>query len=329
MASSLEFIDKISSVDEDYQTGDLSVYPAGKDSYYTLYEVRNNAKTKLTQTFPYSSRVLYVEDTSLFPDTGLLVVGGGEVIFYTSKTLSTFTGLKRGFSGSRQNQWMIGSEVLGAVLAEPHNAIKDSIIKIETNLGLESFPEETSLHGLLKQLETRYLAPKPIFRAYPTRGKPPLTVQFQNFSQGSPIRFLWDFGDGGTSVELSPSYTYFNEGSFTVKLTMITSLGAQGIVSKDNYVVVNNEINDAFFYVTPLVGNVNSTVFNFVDQSEGEVVSRYWVFDDGSTDSVLDPDIHTTTHIYSIAGTYNPSLIVVYADGSLKKLNLIDDIIVN
>ena len=45
-------------------------------------------------------------------------------------------------------------------------------------------------------------------------------VEFTNFSQNA-TEFEWDFGDGGTSTEESPTYTYTETGTFDVILTAI------------------------------------------------------------------------------------------------------------
>jgi len=321
-----QFIDRLSSLDSGYLTGELSLYPIAQDSKNTLYEVKNNAETFLIQGLIYTSKFLVVDSTSLFPSQGLLRVGT-ELIYYNSKTTNTFRNLKRGFAGSRQSVWSSGTTVLGSVISETHNAVKDAMINIEINLGVEINPAPASLNGILTTLETRFLSPLPIIRAFPISGVPPLTVKFQNFSGGDPIRYLWDFGDGGTSIEISPVHVYSSEGIYTVKLNMITSLGAQGVVTKSNYITVNNSEKPAFFYVDPLIGTT-ATTFNFVDQTDGSINSRYWIFDDGDKQAVLDPNIHTTTHTYTTAGTYNPTLIVVFQDKSLKRLVLSDFIIV-
>ncbi|MFZ2906482.1 MAG: PKD domain-containing protein [Cyclobacteriaceae bacterium] len=44
----------------------------------------------------------------------------------------------------------------------------------------------------------------------------------QSFGAGS---YLWDFGDGGTSTEFEPVYTYTTEGTYDITLTTVNSLG--------------------------------------------------------------------------------------------------------
>lgn len=340
---------RISSLDTGYVSGNLSVYPEARDNWETLYRATNNAETVLKQSLTYSGKFLVVEDTSKFPDNGLLRVGppagkpgAAELIAYESKTASTFNTLQRGFAGSRQNQWQAGSSVTGGVMAEHHNAVKDALIQIENNLGLKDFPAEESLNGILKAQEVRFLAPKPLFRAFPTKGAPPHKVTFQNFSGGEAVRFLWDFGDGSQSVEQNPTHIYQTEGAYTVRLNLITSTGAQGVATKSNYITVSNDEKVPFFYVSPVTGYsvqtaaamtlggnpTDPTSFQFVDQTDGTVVNRYWVFDDGESEAVDNPNSHTTTHQYATPGVYEPSLLVVFASQQLKRVFITDKVTV-
>jgi len=279
---------KIHTLQDGYQTGDLSVFPEAIDTKETLYEVSNNAVTKLRQTMTYSALVMVVESTEKFPDKGVIKISdnfdskNGELIYYSSKTSNTFKGLIRGFAGSSRSQWNINSSVSNAVSAEHHNSLKDAIIKMEVDLGLIKNPNSASLNGILKEQENRFLITKPIFRAYPLKGTSPLTVTFQSFSTGPIVKYFWDFGDGNTSSEKNPVHTYYQEGTYTVELNVVGSMGGQGISTKSNYIVVSDEEKTPFFYVSPLVGNNysknNPTLFEFVDQTDGDVKERIWNF---------------------------------------------------
>lgn len=312
----MAFVDRIASTDTDYRTGDLSLYPVAKDNYDQLYVVSNNAKTYTTQSVSYNSPYFIVDDTSAFPAKGLIMVGT-EQVYYDLKTANSFRNLKRGFANSRQNQWPINTVVSAAVCAEPHNTLKDALINIETNMGTQVDPDPASLNGLLKSLETRFYSPRPVFRASSRFGYAPFMVKFQNFSEAPALRYFWDFGDGSTSQETAPTHTYLADGTYTVTLNMITSLDAQGIVTKNDYINVGIQYKPSFFYFTPTSGTT-STEFEFIDQTDGEVSSRYWVWDDGETTAVSDPDAHTETHQYDATGVYNPSLLVIFSDGSKK-----------
>ena len=318
--------ERISTLDQGYQTGDLSVYPTAIDSNDTLYKATNNAETYLTQSLTFNGKLIIVNDTSLFPDKGIIKIGY-ESIYYEEKAGNVFKNLVRAFAGSSQNEWPIKTVVQHSVNAEHHNTIKDATINIETNIGLKESPSETSLNGILTAQEKRFLAPKAKFRAFPVIGAPPLPVRFQNISTGEAVRYLWDFGDGGLSTEKNPIHTYVGEGEYTVQLTIFTSLGAEGITIKKNYIVVDQKAKLGFMYVEPEMGTT-STTFVFVDQTDGEIVSRHWIFDDGDKLTIEDPDIHTASHMYTTAGEYNPSLLVVFADTTVKRVFLSDPIIV-
>lgn len=339
-------VDRISSLDDSYVSGDLSIYPEAIDDKEILYEATNNSWIVLKQTLSYSSNVIIVEDTTGFPNKGILRVGPPpgdsgtyEMIYYDLKTSNTFTTLKRGFAGSRQNVWYAGKAyVSNAVAAEHHNAIKDALINIEQNLGTKDDPEAASLNGILKTQEVRFLAPKPLFRAFPIKGAPSLKVRFQNFTTGHVIRYLWDFGDGGTSLEKSPTHTYLVEGQYTVKLNVITSTGAQGVVTKRGYILVDVDETMPFFYVDSIDNpysvrtatelSVDPKEFIFVDQSDGDIVQRNWVFGDGDKYTQEDPDVHEITHIYQEPGEYIVSQLIQFSNGRLKRVELPQPLVV-
>ena len=58
------------------------------------------------------------------------------------------------------------------------------------------------------------------FTATPTRGAPPLNVQFTDTSAGDITTRQWDFGDGATSTENNPTHTYTVPGTYAVTLTI-------------------------------------------------------------------------------------------------------------
>lgn len=331
---------RISSLDSAYNSGDLSLFPEALDDYESLYKATNNAQVPLKQTLTYNAKRIIVDDTSLFPANGIVRVGPDigisgqyEEIYYSRKTSNTFEGLIRGFAGSQQGKWDVGkSFVSNAVFAEHHNTIKDALLNAQVDLGLEEFPAEESLNGILKTQETRFLAPKPLFRAFPIKGPPPLQVRFQNFATGHIARYLWDFGDGGTSLEKSPIHTYVAEGVYTVKFNIVTSTGAQGVATKIEYITVSEDESVPFFYVESIddpysqetATNLSTTAkeFVFVDQSDGDIVQRNWVFGDNNTFTELDPDIHQISHVYAEPGEYTVTEIIQFSNGRLKRVEL-------
>src|SRR5207249_3343735 len=72
-------------------------------------------------------------------------------------------------------------------------------------------------------------APRADFRADPTSGTAPLTVRFSNAStdaDGDAITSSWDFGDGSTSTDRSPTHLFTSAGAFTVTLVVTDARGA-------------------------------------------------------------------------------------------------------
>ena len=76
------------------------------------------------------------------------------------------------------------------------------------------------------------------FIADTTSGVAPLTVDFTDESTGDITSYLWDFGDGETSIEENPTYTYADEGIYTVSLTVSGPAGSDSEV-KTGYITVS------------------------------------------------------------------------------------------
>ena len=76
------------------------------------------------------------------------------------------------------------------------------------------------------------------FMGSPTLGVAPLTVHFTNLSQGDIESYLWNFGDGTTSIEQNPSHTYTDIGNFGVILTAYGTEGSPETEARPDYVIV-------------------------------------------------------------------------------------------
>lgn len=65
----------------------------------------------------------------------------------------------------------------------------------------------------------------------------PFTVNFTNTSTNANVA-NWSFGDGGTSTQYHPTYTYTTPGTYSVTLTASSSCGTN-TTTKTNYIVIN------------------------------------------------------------------------------------------
>ena len=78
-------------------------------------------------------------------------------------------------------------------------------------------------HGRGMFYSTGFTSTAPLNAAFTpdkTSGVFPLTVQFNDRSTGSPTSWSWDFGDGSTSSDQSPSHIYTAAGQYNVALTI-------------------------------------------------------------------------------------------------------------
>ncbi len=127
----------------------------------------------------------------------------------------------------------------------------------------------------------------------------PYSAVFANNSLGG-INFLWDFGDGTTSTDDSPTHLYTKVGSYTVKLTAYDSSSCNKI-DDSSFTITVSPIPIASFTYNPLEPKEN-TYTNFVNQSIG--ATHYtWSFGDGDTSNLENPK-----HIYDISDTYKVCL---------------------
>jgi PKD repeat protein len=143
-------------------------------------------------------------------------------------------------------------------------------------------------------------APVANFTCMPGEGNAPLAVQFNDASAGNVTAWSWDFGDGNTSAEASPSHTYANAGTYTISLNASNAYGFNVSTVSDAVLVLSPP--SANFTYTPGEGNAPLTV-QFNDTSSGNVTAWTWDFGDGQTSAEQNP-IHT----YANAGIYTISL---------------------
>lgn len=151
------------------------------------------------------------------------------------------------------------------------------------------------------------------FTASLTAGCIPFTTVFTPVIN-SANTYFWDFGDGNTSTQQSPTHTYTTGGLFDVTL-VISSANCNDTIIYPMYITVSQPV--AEFY-SPTVAACAPTLVNFVDQST-DAVSWYWDFGDGTSSTGQNP-----SHIYNVAGYYTITLVVTSALGCIDTLVKID-----
>ena len=145
------------------------------------------------------------------------------------------------------------------------------------------------------------------FSYSPTTGTAPLAVTFTDTTTGSPTSWLWDFGDGATSILQNPTHTF--NGSSTVTLTVMP--GGSSVSVAMNVTVPAPVAN---FNYSPS-GGVAPAVITFSDASTGGTPTSWaWTFGDGGQSTAQNP-----THNFTLAGNYNVTMTATNAAGSTSQ----------
>jgi PKD repeat protein len=133
-------------------------------------------------------------------------------------------------------------------------------------------------------------------------------IAFTDHSTGLISSWLWDFGDGITSTEQTPTHNYIATGIYNVSLVLTNPSGSSTRVRTSYVTVVDSP--DAGFSANVTSGAVPLSV-GFTDSSTNSPTSWLWDFGDGNTSTDQNP-IHT----YSAVGTYNVRLNASNDQGS-------------
>lgn len=134
-------------------------------------------------------------------------------------------------------------------------------------------------------------------------------ASFTDLSSPTPVSWEWDFGDGNTSTNQSPTHLYTTPGTYEVALTATYSASCQGTETKTAYITVG-EIPFVNFTADTVSGCETPFPVQFTNGSFGGGLTYQWNFGDGSTSTD-----ENATHTYTDNGIYTVSLTATNADG--------------
>ncbi len=143
------------------------------------------------------------------------------------------------------------------------------------------------------------------------------TVNFSNSSSvngGTIVSSRWAFGDGTTSLLVSPTHIYTVGGNYNVQLAV-----TDNNTCKDSLVKVTAIYNlPIASFNTQAVCEGSNTVFNNTSTVVGSTISNYaWDFtSDGTNDNVTQ----NPSNIYPASGTYSVTMQVTSAQGCVNKV---------
>lgn len=133
------------------------------------------------------------------------------------------------------------------------------------------------------------------------------TFSFTNLStsyNNIPVSYLWEFGDGDTSVLENPTHKYLSNGSFVVRLTCnahtFCATSATDVINYDSnayYIVAN-------FQPPPFACSPDTVLYKNLTQSHGQ--KFYWYRNGTFLDSTFD--VHDTL---SIPNLYRIKLVAM------------------
>jgi gliding motility-associated-like protein len=148
-----------------------------------------------------------------------------------------------------------------------------------------------------------------IFSGDSVSGCSPLTVNFSNSSTNADA-YQWNFGNGYSSNEATPSATY-TTGDYTVSLIAYSPYGCNDTLTLYNYIHAY-PVPTADFTSTPEPGTVlevKDATITFVNLSQGATAYE-WYFGDGGMDSVKNP-----VYKYETDSLFEVMLIAISGQG--------------
>ncbi len=145
-------------------------------------------------------------------------------------------------------------------------------------------------------------------------GCPPLLVNFADQSNINPISWKWDFGNGNTSVDSTPSAEFISSGVYDV--TLITSNGTRNDTAVTTITVYRLPVVN--FNVSAVKTCLNDTILFESNVTPGNApITQYaWGFGNGVASSV--PGV---TYSYNQTGAYTITLVVQDSNGCTANLS--------
>ncbi len=152
-------------------------------------------------------------------------------------------------------------------------------------------------------------------------GCAPADIFFDNlsFPIDETYSILWDFGDGGTGTDISPSYTYMDPGTYSVGVEITSPIGCMTDTFFKDLITILPAPEAGFSYTPEDPSNLDPKVF-FKDESTG-ANGWIWDFGTGVRSSVPNP-----MYTFPDTGMFEVQQIVVHPSGCRDTLSRIIDI---
>lgn len=230
----------------------------------------------------------------------------------------TFKSLVTGIAAGATYEWYFGDgkSSIGTASTVTHTYQYGGTVTIELKI--------TSAGKVLADI-SKYIKPvgqniSPVAEFYAQTTDPSNAPNVYYFNsqaqatQGFILKSQWNFGDGTTSTQGTPTHSYTQTGvdqTFVATLTVTGSIaGCTSTASHDIFVPAKYVVSGNFSYTSTNQCAPSHEVFTFVSNHTGVPANAIykWDFSDGSPSQYGKP----VTHTFTYKNTYNVNLTITY-----------------
>jgi len=140
-----------------------------------------------------------------------------------------------------------------------------------------------------------------------------------NSTGNNGAQYNWNFGDGTTSTQTSPTHIYTQTGTYSVNV-LVTSVQGCSAVSNTFATVLVHAPSKAIFTADALDGTTISPIYKFSNQSVN-AATYFWDLGDGTITTQLNPE-----HTYPAKGEYLVTLKTESINGCRDSLTVMVEI---
>lgn len=214
--------------------------------------------------------------------------------------------LATGGNGNYSYSWNNGEFITSNAIAYPTTDMTYTVV-VTDNCGTPSASAQVNI----------IVSPTPTVDFGPgnLRGCSPFTVNFEDLSTTlAGSMYLWNFGDGNTSLLEDPEHVFTEAGNYDVSLLVTNSFGCTSSLLIDNMINVH-ESPVASFVSQPTTTTTLEPDIQFTNNSTG--ADQYiWNFGDGSPLGYDEEPLHT----YSDTGIFEITLITISNAGCVDTI---------
>lgn len=208
-------------------------------------------------------------------------------------------------SGGSSYQWNFGDGFNSGFQNSSHQYVTPGTYPVTLTVNYSNGCSNSATYTSINVLAT----PAIYYVFSAASGCSPLGVSFTNITPVTGNSFLWNFGDGNTSTQVTPNHTYTQQGSFQTSLTVTNVNGCSGMYS---YPVTVNVLNPDAGFSADIISGCPPLTVNFTSYSTTSGNVFNWNFGDGNSSSLQHP-----SHTYTTTGNFNVTLTITDANGCI------------